>query len=225
MIFGVAKAINREHNAIGDCDAVIFDLSEVVHLGLTAALAIENAVEEAIEVGRNVYVVGARGTTRKRLEQLKLYQHCRRITPTSHATRPSSMRSAFQFTFRLTFRFKSRFRLTFRFASRLTFRFTSRLVVRLLPRLPSRLTPLDPEGRWIDGRAEGEDTLLLQPPLGRVFPLFRLEPERLKPLRAREPPPPPPRLRWPPPPRLPPPPRPPPPRPPPRAISSALLTP
>ena len=74
MIFGVAKAINREHNAIGDCDAVIFDLSEVVHLGLTAALAIENAVEEAIEVGRNVYVVGARGTTRKRLEQLKLYQ-------------------------------------------------------------------------------------------------------------------------------------------------------
>ncbi len=74
MIFGVAKAINREHNAIGDCDAVIFDLSEVVHLGLTAALAIENAVEEAIEVGRNVYVVGARGTTLQRLEQLKLYE-------------------------------------------------------------------------------------------------------------------------------------------------------
>jgi len=74
MIFGVAKAINREHNAIADCDAVIFDLSEVVHLGLTAALAIENAVEEAIEVGRNVYVVGARGTTLKRLEKLKLYE-------------------------------------------------------------------------------------------------------------------------------------------------------
>ena len=74
MIFGVAKAINREHNAIGDCDAVIFDLSEVVHLGLTAALAIENAVEEAIEAGRNVYLVGARGTTMKRLEKLKLYE-------------------------------------------------------------------------------------------------------------------------------------------------------
>ena len=74
MIFGVAKAINREHNAIGACDAVIFDLSEVVHLGLTAAMAIENAVEEAIEAGRNVYVVGARGTTRERLDQLKLYE-------------------------------------------------------------------------------------------------------------------------------------------------------
>jgi sulfate permease, SulP family len=37
-------------------------------------LGIENAVEEAIEVGRNVYVVGAQGTTRKRLETFKLFQ-------------------------------------------------------------------------------------------------------------------------------------------------------
>jgi sulfate permease, SulP family len=74
MIFGVAKTINREHNAIGDCDAVIFDLSEVFHLGISAALAIENAVEEAIEVGRNVYVVGAQGTTRKRLEEFRLFE-------------------------------------------------------------------------------------------------------------------------------------------------------
>jgi SulP family sulfate permease len=73
MIFGVAKAINREHNAIGDCDAVIFDLSEVFHLGISAALAIENAVEEAIEADRNVYVVGAQGTTRKRLQKFKLF--------------------------------------------------------------------------------------------------------------------------------------------------------
>jgi len=74
MIFGVAKAIGREHNAIGDCKAVVFDLSEVSHLGVTAALAVENAVEEAIEKGRQVYVVGATGTTQRRLEKLGLYQ-------------------------------------------------------------------------------------------------------------------------------------------------------
>ena len=74
MIFGVAKAIAREHNAIGDCKAVIFDLSEVSHLGVTAALAVENAVEEAIEKGRQVYVVGAADTTRRRLEKLGLFQ-------------------------------------------------------------------------------------------------------------------------------------------------------
>jgi SulP family sulfate permease len=74
MIFGVAKAIDREHNAISDCKAVIFDLSEVSHLGVTAALAVENAVEEAIEKGRQVFVVGAAGTTQRRLEKLGLYK-------------------------------------------------------------------------------------------------------------------------------------------------------
>ncbi|MBM5816706.1 MAG: SulP family inorganic anion transporter [Cyanobacteria bacterium K_Offshore_surface_m2_239] len=74
MIFGVAKAIGREHNAISDCKAVIFDLSEVSHLGVTAALAVENAVEEAIEKGRQVFVVGAAGTTERRLEKLGLYK-------------------------------------------------------------------------------------------------------------------------------------------------------
>ncbi len=74
MIFGVAKAISREHNAIVDCQAVVFDLSEVSHLGVTAALALENAVEEAVEKGRNVFVVGATDRTRRRLEQLKMYE-------------------------------------------------------------------------------------------------------------------------------------------------------
>ena len=73
MIFGVAKAIGREHNAIGDINAVVFDLTEVSHLGVTAALAVENAVEEAIEKGRDVFVVGATGTTQRRLEKLGLY--------------------------------------------------------------------------------------------------------------------------------------------------------
>ena len=74
MIFGVAKAIAREHNAIRDCKAVIFDLSEVSHLGVTAALAVKNAVEEAIEKGRQVFVVGATETTQRRLEKLGLFQ-------------------------------------------------------------------------------------------------------------------------------------------------------
>ena len=78
MIFGVAKAIGREHNAIGDVKAVVFDLTEVSHLGVTAALAVENAVEEAVEKGREVFVVGATGTTQRRLEKLGLYK---KLTP------------------------------------------------------------------------------------------------------------------------------------------------
>jgi SulP family sulfate permease len=73
MIFGVAKAIAREHNAIRDCKAVIFDHTEVSHLGVTAALAVENAVEEAIEKGPQVFVVGAADTKQRRLEKLGLF--------------------------------------------------------------------------------------------------------------------------------------------------------
>ena len=61
MLFGVAKAIAREHNAIGSCDAIVFDLSDVHHLGVTVSLAIENAVKEAFEKERQVFIVGASG--------------------------------------------------------------------------------------------------------------------------------------------------------------------
>lgn len=70
MIFGVAKAIAREHNAIRDCDAIVFDLTNVPHLGVTASLALENAVQEAVEKGRHVFMVGATGQTQRRLEKL-----------------------------------------------------------------------------------------------------------------------------------------------------------
>ncbi len=73
MIFGLAKTISREHNAIQECDSIVFDLSEVSHMGVTASLALENAVKEALEKKRNVYVVGAEGSTLKRLKSLKVY--------------------------------------------------------------------------------------------------------------------------------------------------------
>jgi SulP family sulfate permease len=74
MIFGVAKAISREHNAISNCDAVVFDLGNVPHLGVTASLALENAIREAVEVGRQVFVVGATDQTRKRLDSLRVFE-------------------------------------------------------------------------------------------------------------------------------------------------------
>ncbi len=92
MIFGVAKAISREHNAIGNCQAVVFDLSEVSHLGVTAAIALENAVKEAMEVGRDVFMVGVSGSTETRLRKLKLLDRL----PESHLTsdRLSALRLA-----------------------------------------------------------------------------------------------------------------------------------
>jgi sulfate permease, SulP family len=70
MIFGVAKAIAREHNAIANYDVLIVDLGEVPILGVTSSLAIENAIQEAIDAGRDVIVVGATGKVKGRLEKL-----------------------------------------------------------------------------------------------------------------------------------------------------------
>lgn len=70
MIFGVAKAISREHQAINNYDVLIVDLSEVPILGVTSSLAIENSIKEAIDAGRDVIVVGATGKVKSRLEKL-----------------------------------------------------------------------------------------------------------------------------------------------------------
>ncbi|MEL6931124.1 MAG: STAS domain-containing protein, partial [Cyanobacteria bacterium J06600_6] len=70
MIFGVAKAISREHNLINDYKALVLDLSEVPILGVTSSLALENAITEAIEKGRQVFLVGVSGQVEKRLGKL-----------------------------------------------------------------------------------------------------------------------------------------------------------
>jgi SulP family sulfate permease len=70
MIFGVSKAIAREHNAIKDCDVIVLDLSDVPMMGVTASLSVENAIREACEKGRQVIIVGATGKIKKRLENL-----------------------------------------------------------------------------------------------------------------------------------------------------------
>ena len=70
MIFGVAKAISREHNLINDYQVLILDLTEVPILGVTSSLALENAITEAIEKGREIFLVGVAGQAKKRLHTL-----------------------------------------------------------------------------------------------------------------------------------------------------------
>ncbi|MDB9445950.1 bicarbonate transporter BicA [Anabaena sp. CS-542/02] len=70
MIFGVSKAIAREHSAMADSDVLILDISDVPMLGVTASLAIENAIKDAYEQGRKILIVGASGKVKHRLEKL-----------------------------------------------------------------------------------------------------------------------------------------------------------
>lgn len=70
MIFGVSKAIARQHTLLNNYEVLIVDLGEVPHMGVTSALAIENAIQETIETGRQVFIVGAAGSVKRRLEKL-----------------------------------------------------------------------------------------------------------------------------------------------------------
>lgn len=70
MIFGVSKAISREQTAMKDHDVLILDITEVPHIGVTSSLALENAIKDAVDKGRHVFIVGAVGKTKQRLQKL-----------------------------------------------------------------------------------------------------------------------------------------------------------
>lgn len=74
MIFGVSKAIARQQTAMADHDVLILDLSDVPLLGVTSSLAIENAIKEACDNGRQVFIVGAAGSIKRRLERFGILQ-------------------------------------------------------------------------------------------------------------------------------------------------------
>ncbi|MBT8120752.1 MAG: SulP family inorganic anion transporter [Gammaproteobacteria bacterium] len=59
MIFGTSRAISRKNSQFEDCMALVIDLKDVPHLGVSSALALEEAMLDMVNAGRSVYVVGA----------------------------------------------------------------------------------------------------------------------------------------------------------------------
>jgi SulP family sulfate permease len=74
MIFGVSKAIAREHQAIERYQCVVLDLSDVPHMDTTVSLAIENVIKEAVEMKRQVYMVKPGPQAFKTLEKIGVFE-------------------------------------------------------------------------------------------------------------------------------------------------------
>lgn len=72
MLFGVSRAISRKNSMVEGREALVIDLKDVVHLGVSAALALEETMLDMIRAGRRVYLVGAEGQPRERFEKLGL---------------------------------------------------------------------------------------------------------------------------------------------------------
>lgn len=75
MIFGASRAISRKNSEVEGCQALIIDLKDVVHLGVSSALALEEAILDMLRAGRCVYLVGAHGQPRQRLEKMGILQN------------------------------------------------------------------------------------------------------------------------------------------------------
>ena len=73
MSFGAAKTISRRLAIVGNYDTLILDVSNVPLIGVTASLAVENMVKEAVARNRQVYIVGAHGDVEERLHRLNIF--------------------------------------------------------------------------------------------------------------------------------------------------------
>jgi SulP family sulfate permease len=70
MIFGASRAISRKNSEIEGCRALIVDLTEVSHLGVSSALALEESMLDMIRANKSVFIVGAEAQPIKRLRKM-----------------------------------------------------------------------------------------------------------------------------------------------------------
>lgn len=57
MIFSVSKAISRQHSSIDEYEAMILDLTDVPMIDVTVGLALENAINDALDAHCTVYLL------------------------------------------------------------------------------------------------------------------------------------------------------------------------
>lgn len=70
LIFGLAKAISRQHAVLEEHQILVLDFTDVPVLGVSSSLALEKMVLEDLQQGREVFIAGAEGDVRKRLDRL-----------------------------------------------------------------------------------------------------------------------------------------------------------
>ncbi len=72
MSFGAAKTISQQMGIVRQYEVLILDLTDVPMIGVTASLAIENMVKDACRHNHQVFLVGAEGKVKQRLQKMKL---------------------------------------------------------------------------------------------------------------------------------------------------------
>ena len=74
MSFGAAKSISRRLAIVENYEILILDLTTVSRLGVTALLAIETMIKDALAKRRAVFLVGAQAQVHQNLQRLEVLQ-------------------------------------------------------------------------------------------------------------------------------------------------------
>ncbi|MCE7555883.1 SulP family inorganic anion transporter [Aliivibrio fischeri] len=69
MIFSVSKAISRQHSSISDYEVMILDLTDVPMIDVTVGLALENAINDALDANCKVYLLCPNEQTKEQLDK------------------------------------------------------------------------------------------------------------------------------------------------------------
>ncbi|MFW2440305.1 MAG: SulP family inorganic anion transporter [Arenicellales bacterium] len=72
MIFGTSRVISRRNSEVEGRKALVVDMSDVSYLGVSAALALEEAILDMFRAGRFVYIAGANEQSMNRLKSMGL---------------------------------------------------------------------------------------------------------------------------------------------------------
>jgi len=75
IIFGASRAISRRNSEVEGLEALVVDMTDMKHLGVSSALALEQAILDMVRAGKAVYVAGAGEQPRKRMENLGLLEY------------------------------------------------------------------------------------------------------------------------------------------------------
>jgi SulP family sulfate permease len=61
MIFGTSRVITRKNSEVDDYQVMVVDVTDVNHLGVSSALAMEEAIMDMVKAGRKVYISATEG--------------------------------------------------------------------------------------------------------------------------------------------------------------------
>ncbi|MEO0444295.1 MAG: SulP family inorganic anion transporter [Pseudomonadota bacterium] len=74
MMFGVSKAIAREHKTIRKHESLVLDLSNVPLIDTTISLAIENTIKDSVELALRVFIVKPKAQAKTTLQRSGIFE-------------------------------------------------------------------------------------------------------------------------------------------------------